>query len=136
LDSFWDDAVPINALMKAMQITAENNGGVDGDKQQEMRNVILDDVSREVYEIGFYDRVVVIVDPSAAEENASDGLLTVSVNRHGELCGVTKAGGVGLTQSSIETLVKLASLRVIEIQKKVNDAIESDTEIVTRFFRP
>ncbi len=44
---------------------------------------------------------VVVVDPALSEEVTCEGLLTVTINPHGEVCAVQKAKGAGIAPSQV-----------------------------------
>jgi len=67
-----------------------------------------------------------IADPTAAEERASSGQLTVTMNQHGELCGIHKPGGVPVDVEALRECTELAVRRAKDltaiIQGKLDEA--------------
>jgi exosome complex component RRP45 len=65
---------------------------------------------------------VQVLDPSLKEELVMGGRLTITVNTHGEVCGVQKGGGVGVSASELMRCLRLASTKaavLTETLKKV-----------------
>jgi hypothetical protein len=68
---------------------------------------------------------LVLADPTAAEERVSKGsLITITVNQHGELCGVSKAGAVGVSAEQISDCIQTAVQRAKEVTALVHEAVE------------
>jgi len=49
-----------------------------------------------------------IVDANSEEESQMSSAVSVSVNRHGQICGLTKRGGAGLDPSVIFDMISVA----------------------------
>lgn len=49
-----------------------------------------------------------IVDATSEEESQMSSALSVSVNRHGQICGMTKRGGAGVDPSVILDMISVA----------------------------
>ena len=49
-----------------------------------------------------------IVDATSEEESQMSSAVSVSVNRHGQICGLTKRGGAGLDPSVILDMISVA----------------------------
>jgi exosome complex RNA-binding protein Rrp42 (RNase PH superfamily) len=49
-----------------------------------------------------------IVDATSEEESQMSSAVSVSVNRHGQICGLTKRGGAGLDPSVIFDMISVA----------------------------
>jgi len=69
-----------------------------------------------------------ILDPNRLEEAAMGGLLTVSVNQYGELCGLQKPGGIPVDFSLVEQCLEFAKSRAKELIEKIKREIEGDLE--------
>lgn len=65
----------------------------------------------------FDDGEIVILDASLAEERIREGEMVVSVNKFGELCQVSKPGGV-----TVDAVVLLSCIKVAVEKAKVVDA--------------
>lgn len=64
------------------------------------------------------------MDPTDREELVMDDYITFILNSHGELCGINKNGGNGI---SIDMIIKLASQsshEVINISKQLNETLD------------
>lgn len=48
------------------------------------------------------------MDATSEEESQMNSAISVSVNRHGHICGLTKRGGVGLDPSVILDMISVA----------------------------
>lgn len=49
-----------------------------------------------------------IVDATSEEESQMSSAVSISVNRHGHICGLTKRGGAGLDPSVILDMISVA----------------------------
>ena len=49
-----------------------------------------------------------IVDATSEEESQTSSAVSVSVNRHGQICGLSKRGGAGLDPSVILDMLSVA----------------------------
>ena len=67
---------------------------------------------------------IAIADPSAAEERAGSGLLTLTVNQHGEFCGVHKPGGAPIDMQIIKDCTQLAIKRAVELTALIQKHLE------------
>ena len=70
----------------------------------------------------------VIVDAELREQQCSDGQMVVGANTQGELCIVTKEGGVEIDAIVMLRCVELAVKKVKELVALVDRAIEQDTK--------
>eukprot|EP00923_Selenidium_pygospionis_P043882 GHVN01075754.1.p1 GENE.GHVN01075754.1~~GHVN01075754.1.p1 ORF type:complete len:556 (-),score=154.18 GHVN01075754.1:517-2184(-) len=73
-----------------------------------------------------------LVDPSLAEEDIMLGRLTVSVNYHGQLCGLHKPGGVPLSIAQIKECVDHASSIAKQVIGVVDAAVVEDERVRER----
>ncbi|XP_022689300.1 exosome complex component RRP45-like isoform X2 [Varroa jacobsoni] len=64
----------------------------------------------------------VIVDPSLDEEACCDGVLTVGVNSHDEVCALQQRGCL-LTSAQIKLCIKIACARAAEISKTIKNTL-------------
>ena len=65
-----------------------------------------------------------MLDPTLREESILDGTISLSVNKFGELCGIQKGGGVGLTEHELWKLIDVAKDKAIEITNKIVKEVE------------
>jgi exosome complex component RRP45 len=72
------------------------------------------------------DNEIVLLDACLLEEQLRDGSVTVSMNRHGEVCQVAKLGGVALDAISLLNCISVASERVKDLDKLVSQRLKED----------
>ena len=65
-----------------------------------------------------------VLDPCLAEEQVSEGSLTFVINIHGELCTLSKAGGVPITREQVLQCAQIASVKVQAVTNLIKDAIK------------
>ncbi|KAL5994556.1 hypothetical protein ACLOJK_024609 [Asimina triloba] len=74
-----------------------------------------------------------IVDATSEEESQMSSAVSVSVNRHGHICGLTKRGGAGLDPSIILDMVSVAKhvsqqlIMVLDSEISAAEATEADS---------
>ncbi|MDP2435234.1 MAG: hypothetical protein Q8P67_05785, partial [archaeon] len=56
-----------------------------------------------------------IVDPTWKEEQAMEGSLVITMNKHGEICALQKSGGLPLDCTQVVQCAEIASAKVAEI---------------------
>lgn len=76
----------------------------------------------------FYDNGnVILVDPTDLEERVADGVLTVGVNAHYEICTLHQRGCV-IRKDHVLLCSRLASVRAKAITETIRDAVSRDEE--------
>ena len=77
-------------------------------------------------------KTLTIADPNAAEERVAAGQLVVTMNQHGELCGIHKPGGIPINMDGLRECTDLAVRRAKEltvlIQSKLDEAKTARTQ--------
>lgn len=74
------------------------------------------------------ENVVTVVDATLQEEQLRDGDMTVTLNKHGEVCQISKAGGVPLDALSLHRDMNLALVKVREITAFIAKRLKEDEE--------
>lgn len=72
------------------------------------------------------NQLIYVMDPDLEEQNAAEGIISVAVNTHGEICSIEKSGGVALSPECIIQCVKLATLKVKELSSALLRVVEAD----------
>ena len=72
--------------------------------------------------------VAALIDPTEREEMVSDGLVTLSYNKHGELCGFDYPGGTELRPSQLMQCARLGEKRCGEWCSFLEDALKEADE--------
>ena len=72
--------------------------------------------------------VAALIDPTEREEMVSDGLVTLSYNKHGELCGFDYPGGTELRPSQLMQCARLGEKRCGEWCGFLEDALKEADE--------
>ncbi|KAJ7286705.1 hypothetical protein O6H91_Y320500 [Diphasiastrum complanatum] len=124
------------AALLSFQIPANILGGIDS--QQE---VIIDPAKvKELHPLtlhhwpvavtfGFYgEGKVQLLDPNLKEEAAMQGRMTLTLNGHGEICSIQKAGGVGLTTKEIMSCLQVACTKASSMIDIIKRAVETHNE--------
>ena len=65
-----------------------------------------------------------VLDPCLVEEQVSEGSLTFVINIHGELCTLSKAGGIPITKEQILQCAQIASVKVQAMTTLIQDAVK------------
>lgn len=71
---------------------------------------------------------IIVLDPSSKEETVSDGSLTMCMNAHKELCGVSKVGGCPMQPKALSQCARVAgekAAQLVEILKSALGAAET-----------
>jgi len=78
--------------------------------------------------------MILIADPSSAEESCMDGSLTFSINAHRELCAIHKPGQVAVTASVVLKAAKIATNRANALHEILDHELKvlEDTVIEER----
>lgn len=74
---------------------------------------------------GVFDKSIIIVDPTAEEENLLTAQLTVVTDEEERLCSVHKPGGSSLTGEKLQQCINRATVRQREIQKLIDKVVQS-----------
>ncbi|CAH7669349.1 ribosomal protein S5 domain 2-type protein [Phakopsora pachyrhizi] len=72
-------------------------------------------------------KTCIILDPSLLEERICSGKMTLAINTQKEICVVNKSGGVPLEVDEIMRLVKIASVKVREIDELIRKTVEKES---------
>uniref|UniRef100_A0A8D0LBL6 Exosome complex component RRP43 n=1 Tax=Sphenodon punctatus TaxID=8508 RepID=A0A8D0LBL6_SPHPU len=72
-----------------------------------------------------FDDTLLIVDPTAEEEDLATGSITVVMDEDGRLCSVHKPGGSGLTGAKLQDCITRAVTRHKEVKKLMDTTTES-----------
>ncbi|GAB0489435.1 hypothetical protein MMPV_000654 [Pyropia vietnamensis] len=67
---------------------------------------------------------LVAVDPISQEEAAADGTLSLTMNAHGEVCGLVKSGGLPVPPSLIVSCAQAAAERVLTLTRIAQRAVD------------
>ena len=66
-----------------------------------------------------------ILDPTFAEEQVSQGQITLVLNIHREICAIEKSGGVAISPTAIFQCAQIASAKVVDITQIIRSSIGS-----------
>ena len=69
---------------------------------------------------------VLLLDPTAEEEAAAGGAVTVAVNAHGELCGLHKTGAAALPLAALTAAARAAGEAARDILATLRAALEAE----------
>lgn len=72
-----------------------------------------------VVSFALYDDGNVVVDPSWKEEQAAAGHLFITMNKHGDICNLQKAGGVPLEPAQLAHCAQIAASQVEDITEQI-----------------
>jgi len=72
------------------------------------------------------DEEIVLLDAGAAEEALRDGSVTVSMNRHGEVCQIAKLGGKPVDALTLLNCAMVAAERAKELDELVKRRLKED----------
>lgn len=72
--------------------------------------------------------VITVVDANLAEENLRDGEMTVTLNKFGEVCQISKAGGVPVDALALHRDINLALVKVREITEFMARRLKEEEE--------
>lgn len=70
---------------------------------------------------------IAALDPCLAEELASDGLITVALNAHGEVCGLHKAGGLPISAKLVARCAGVGVDRVAALTEILNRSLHDSS---------
>lgn len=65
------------------------------------------------------------MDATSEEESQMSSAVSISVNRHGHICGITKRGGVGLDPSIVLDMISVAKHVSEQVINKLDSEIAS-----------
>ncbi|KAJ3157921.1 Exosome complex component RRP45 [Geranomyces variabilis] len=65
-----------------------------------------------------------VVDPTLLEEQCAEGDVTFVVNRHGEVCTLSKAGGVAVEAGQVIHCARIAAAKAEEVTDMIKAALE------------
>ena len=69
-----------------------------------------------------------LLDATLQEEQLRDSSITISLNRHGEICQIAKLGGVAIDAVLLLQCTNLALVRVKELSAFVAKRLEEDAK--------
>ncbi|MBN3325434.1 EXOS8 protein, partial [Atractosteus spatula] len=72
-----------------------------------------------------FDDTIIIVDPTAEEEELSTGMITVVTDENEKLCAVHKPGGTALSGDKLQDCISRAITRNREVSKLINEVMQS-----------
>ena len=75
------------------------------------------------------DSEIFVVDPTLREEQVREGDMTLTINQHKEICALSKAGGAPLEFDTVVHCARIATVRVLEITKRIEQALIDDQEL-------
>ena len=69
---------------------------------------------------GVFEGGSMIVDPTWKEEQVMDGVVSITMNKHGEICMLQKCGGIPLEPEQLVEMAKIASLKSVELNEMIS----------------
>ncbi|KAL7271481.1 3'-5'-exoribonuclease [Rhizina undulata] len=75
---------------------------------------------------------VCLIDATLQEEKLRDGDMTITLNKHGEVCQIAKAGGLPIEAVALLKYVKVALVKVQEITEFILKRLKEDQDARTR----
>ncbi|CAG8617946.1 2022_t:CDS:2 [Paraglomus occultum] len=69
-----------------------------------------------------------VVDPLHREEQVREGDMTLTINKHREICAISKAGGIPLELETIVECSQIAALKVKDITALIQAALDRDAQ--------
>lgn len=70
----------------------------------------------------------VVLDPSLKEEQVADGVLTLTLNQHLELCCLQKPGGLPISMNMLHRCSQTAAKKAAALQRKLDNVLSADGE--------
>lgn len=70
----------------------------------------------------------VILDPSLKEESVAEGILTLTMNKHKEICCIQKSGGLAMSFEQINRCTKVAAQKAQQLTALINKRLEEDSQ--------
>jgi exosome complex component RRP45 len=70
---------------------------------------------------------IAAMDPCLEEELACDGVVTVALNAHGEVCGLHKAGGLPVDPKLVSRCASVAADRVVALTELLNKSLHESS---------
>lgn len=71
---------------------------------------------------------IVVLDATLLEEQMREGSVTISLNRHGEICQIAKLGGAPVDAVVLLHCTSIALVKVKELSTIVNRSLEEDAK--------
>ncbi|KAJ6807994.1 exosome complex component RRP45A-like [Iris pallida] len=68
---------------------------------------------------------ITVIDPSYKEEAVMGGRMTATLNSNGDVCSIQKAGGEGVTSSTVMQCLRDASMKAADITRKIKNAVDA-----------
>lgn len=72
--------------------------------------------------------VLTVIDANLAEEQIRTSSMTISMNRHGEICQISKMGGTPVEAIQLVGLAPVALKKVAEISKYIQQGLDADAK--------
>eukprot|EP00919_Chromeraceae_sp_WS-2016_P054328 GHVR01129028.1.p1 GENE.GHVR01129028.1~~GHVR01129028.1.p1 ORF type:complete len:308 (+),score=105.24 GHVR01129028.1:27-950(+) len=69
-----------------------------------------------------------VVDPSLEEEELMESRISISMDKHGVVCGIHKSGGVSLSFDAIDECINYAAIHVRSLSDTLEDALRRDAK--------
>lgn len=67
-----------------------------------------------------------VIDPCGVEEQAFESCITIVVNKHGELCGIHKPGGISVEAHILEECMNASILRAKNVSELIQNTQQSN----------
>ncbi|RPB02174.1 hypothetical protein L873DRAFT_1834325 [Choiromyces venosus 120613-1] len=80
----------------------------------------------------FLEGEVCLIDATLQEEQLREGEMTITLNKFGELCQISKAGGLAINALNLLQCAKVALVKVREIAAMVQKRLEEDAAVRVR----
>ena len=71
-------------------------------------------------------QLISLIDANLAEEQARDGDMTIAITEHGELCQMTKPGGLAVDAYALLDCTTIALAKVKQLSAIINSSLERD----------
>ncbi|XP_066555886.1 exosome complex component RRP43 isoform X2 [Amia ocellicauda] len=111
-----------NVQLPDVHINKETDLAEVNPKQKTQLNVTKNPVGSS---FAIFDDTVIIVDPTAEEENLSTGMITIVTDEDEKLCAVHKPGGTELSGEKLQDCISRAMTRNREVSKLINEVMNS-----------
>lgn len=75
----------------------------------------------------FYNNgTISLLDVTKSEEVLRDGEMTITLNKHKEMCQINKAGGIAIDANILMKCSRIAYSKTLELSKILEDAVKAD----------
>jgi len=69
-----------------------------------------------------------VIDPNIKEELICDGMMSIAVNSHSEICAISKSGGCPVSKDLILRCTKIASERAVQLTSLLKTALKKEAD--------